>query len=426
MKTYTVKFKQAAAITGIALSGVASSGAMTPASALTFDFRPVSGTSLAAIEGFRAAGARWSSLFTDDVTIAIDINFTSLAPGVLAQAGSTRQMFTYSDIANALRTDRTSADDRLAVANLPNQTVNSGVTSFNTLINRTANNPNGAGSATPYLDTSGANTSMVNISSANAKALGLPTGGFAPRTTTLTTIQGSVPTPEMNRDMTIRSIDTSPTNLTAGSDAEITFSTGFAFDFDPSNGIDFDKFDFIGVATHEIGHALGFTSGVDTLDGNSPPINGPFDDNLFTFVNSLDLFRYSAASTAAGAIDWTADNRAKYLSFDRGATSIGGLATGVQFGDGQQASHWKDSSNFRTIPELGIMNPTFTNGQLGIITENDLRGFDVIGWNRTSATAATEVPEPSNIIGTLMFAGFGAKMVLKRRKKLSELNVKSV
>ncbi|NJR32445.1 MAG: hypothetical protein HC778_05950 [Chamaesiphon sp. CSU_1_12] len=174
------------------------------------------------------------------------------------------------------------------------------------------------------------------------------------------------------------------------------------------------------MATHEIGHALGFTSGVDVLDINSPPVNGPFNDNQFTFVNSLDLFRYSADSLAQGAIDWTADTRAKYLSFDGGTTSIGALATGSNFGDGQQASHWQDSPNFITNPELGIMNPTFSRGQLGIITENDLRGFDVIGWNRVNATVATQVPEPSNIIGTLMFAGFGAKMVLKRRQKLAK------
>ena len=423
MDTYIVKFKQAAVMTGIALGSVASSGALSPASALTFDFRPIAGTPQIAIDGFQAAGLRWSSLFTDNVTIAIDIGFQPLDPGVLAEAGSSRQMFTYSDIVNALTLDRTSADDFASVANLPNQTVNAGVTSFNTLINRTANNPNGAGSATPYLDTIGANTSMVNISSANAKALGLPTGGFAPRSTNIATVQGNFPATEMNPDMMI---NTAPSNLTAGSDAEITFSTGFAFDFDPSNGIDFDKFDFVGVATHEIGHALGFTSGVDILDINSPPVNGPFNDNLFTFVNSLDLFRYSADSKAAGAIDWTADNRTKYLSLDRGATSIATLANGVEFGDGQQASHWKDSPNFITNPELGIMNPTFSNSQLGIITEADLRGFDVIGWNRASATVATEVPEPSNIIGTLMFAGFGAKMLLKRRKKLSELDIKSV
>jgi hypothetical protein len=421
MKTYIARFKQAAAITGIALSGIASSGVMTPASALTFKFTAPDGTAPQAISGFEAAGDRWASLFTDNVTINIDIGFTPLGAGILAQARSVRTMYNYSDVVNALTTDRTSADDFLAVANLPNGTA----TSLNTLINRTSDNPNGSGSATPYVDTLGANTSMLNISNANAKALGLIDGQPTIPSRNISTVQGSAPTPDPNMDMS-DTFNEVPANLSTGADAEITFSSGFAFDFDPTDGIDSGKFDFVGVATHEIGHALGFTSGVDVLDNNSPPVRGPFGDNQFTFVNSLDLFRYSADSTAAGAIDWTADTRAKYLSFDRGASSIGALATGSNFGDGQQASHWKDSPNYITNPELGIMNPTFTNGQLGVITENDLRAFDAIGWNRTGAIVATEVPEPSNVIGTLLFAGFGARMLFKRRQKLSELEVKSL
>lgn len=403
-------------MTGIALGSVASGGAMTPASALTFDFRPVAGTSQAAINGFNAAGARWSSLFTDDVTINIDINFTRLPTNVLAQAGSARQVYDYSRFYSALSRDRTSADDLTTVASLP-----SGAT-FNMLLNRTANSPNGSGNATPYLDNNGnANNARINISNANAKALGLVLNAPGQVIWNFGEVASAPSTASINSGI-ISDVTLAPTMATVGSDAEIAFSTDFVFDFDPSDGIDSGAIDFVGVATHEIGHALGFTSGVDVLDINSPPVNGPFTDDQFTFVNSLDLFRYSAQSLAEGAIDWTADTRAKYLSLDGGITSIGALATGFNFGDRQQASHWKDRSELAIIPdpELGIMNPTFADGQLGIITENDLRGFDVIGWNRVGATAATQVPEPSNMIGTLIFAGFGAKMVLKRRKKLAK------
>ena len=143
----------------------------------------------------------------------------------------------------------------------------------------------------------------------------------------------------------------------------------------------------MGVATHEIGHALGFLSGVDQLDYFGNPKNGgPFNDNQLPFVNTLDLFRYSTDSKNLGAIDGTADTRDKYFSLDGGTNKIASFATGVDFGDGQQASHWKDNLG------LGIMDPTFARGELGIIRENDLRAFDVIGYNRASITA-TAVPE---------------------------------
>jgi hypothetical protein len=45
-------------------------------------------------------------------------------------------------------------------------------------------------------------------------------------------------------------------------DASITFSSNFAFDFNPTDGIASGKYDFTAVAVHELGHALGFVSGV--------------------------------------------------------------------------------------------------------------------------------------------------------------------
>ncbi|MBK7264236.1 MAG: hypothetical protein IPI03_21390 [Rubrivivax sp.] len=48
-------------------------------------------------------------------------------------------------------------------------------------------------------------------------------------------------------------------------DAFVQFNSNYAFDHDRSNGIGSGQFDFVGIAAHEIGHALGFVSGVDVL-----------------------------------------------------------------------------------------------------------------------------------------------------------------
>ncbi len=138
-------------------------------------------------------------------------------------------------------------------------------------------------------------------------------------------------------------------------------------------------------------HALGFVSGVDALDLNSPPNGGPFRADELTFVNSLDLFRFSAQSQAAGVIDWTADSRAKYFSIDGGATAGPLFSTGESFGDRMSASHWKDNLG------VGIMDPTAGFGEMLSIAGNDVTTFDVIGWN------VSALPEP----GTRAMFGLG-------------------
>jgi hypothetical protein len=139
---------------------------------------------------------------------------------------------------------------------------------------------------------------------------------------------------------------------------------------------------------------------VDILDINSS--NPFFNDHQFIFISPLDLFRYSAASAALGVIDWTADNRPKYFSIDGGATSIARFAEGVVWGDGRQASHWKDSMG------IGIMDPTAAQGETLSISQNDLRALDVIGWD------VVVVPEP----GTVALCGlaFVGVAIFRRRR----------
>ncbi len=335
------------------------------------------------VAAFQKAANNWTNVFTNTFTFNLNIDFATLGAGTIASAGSNRTNYSYSSYRGALAGGLTkSADDLLALNSLTTDT------SFDRLINRTSDNPSGSGSATAYTDDS---QSSVQLTNANAKAVGLMGAN------------------------------------NAAVDSSLSFNNLFrsSFDFDPTDGITTGLFDFVGVATHEIGHALGFISGVDILDGNSPPSGGPFSARAFSSVSSLDLFRYSTASATAGTngsgiIDWTASRTDKYFSLDNGKTKIASFATGVNFGDGSQASHWKDDGTGNNASSLnpgyiGVMDPTAPRGLLLPITGADLRAFDVIGYTLVPAQAGV-APEPGSLALLLPVLG-AVGLVLRRRKK---------
>ena len=74
-----------------------------------------------------------------------------------------------------------------------------------------------------------------------------------------------------------------------GDPPAVGFNSQFSYDFDPSDGIDANKIDFDAVATHEIGHVLGFDSntGFKELDRTVP-----------VAVTIWDLFRFRPGTTS--------------------------------------------------------------------------------------------------------------------------------
>jgi uncharacterized protein (TIGR03437 family) len=170
---------------------------------------------------------------------------------------------------------------------------------------------------------------------------------------------------------------------TLGNPPSIGFNSSIDFDFDPSNGIDFDKIDFTAAAIHEIGHALGFFSLVGTRERVS---------TVPVALTAWDFFRFRPGVN----LDSFTTAQRLLLSGDVHTHFAGGnellLSTGRDDGiggDGRQASHWKD--DVITGQYLGIMDPTGRTGELEEVTASDLLTLGHFGYSVRSDVTVSEI-----------------------------------
>jgi hypothetical protein len=363
-------------------------GFSAPAQALTINLHDTGGVTGSPAElGFKIAASYWEKTLTNNAVLNLDVGYEDLGPDVLGSTGS--NLFTYVpiDLYYALLAGGgTSALDATAVAHL------SPLSATGSVAMKVPGYLNASGlplgiddTSTRYAPDGQAITQTLALSTANVKAL---IGGY--------------------EDLT---------------DASITFSSTFAFDFNPTDGIAISSYDFIGVAIHEIGHALGFLSGADDFDYSDGYL-GSVDDAWWAY--GLDMFRYS--QDRLGPIIDLAPGDDAYFSIDGGVTpySNGFFSTGTNFGDGWQASHWLSPGDCSAF--LGIMNPYVCNGTNAVVTGLDLAALDAIGWNlsanardkadylkTTAQIYADYVPEPAT--WAMMIAGFALIGVSLRQRK---------
>lgn len=275
----------------------------------------------AASVAFDRAVGFYQGLFSDQITVSIEADLKDLGNSVLAQSTAELQQGLYRTVRNQLVSDQVTYHPGDITDRLPATSQFNAQTSVGTSVGST-----------------------LALTNANAKALGLAL-------------------------------------VSNGPDGRVEFTTGVGLDFDRSDGIDSDSFDFEALAIHEIGHILGFVSALDL----------PSSSTLIP--TTLDLFRLApnagdTSFTSAPRILEPRVNAVTYL----GAGQEAPMETGVNDnGDGQQASHWQDG-------DIGIMDPTLRVGEKGVFTDNDLRALDLIGWDVSPIGAnASAVPVPAAI-----------------------------
>ncbi|MEG3123301.1 NF038122 family metalloprotease [Sphingomonas sp. GB1N7] len=365
--------------------------------------------------GFQIAAAYWGSILTNNVTINLGVGTAALGTGIIGSTGSTRADYTVANWETRLNATKSGSVIDTTIK-LP--TLTGGGASF--ITNGTTVGADG------FTDDDTTKLVYDNAATTSSKVLYL-------------------------NSSVIKAIGGTATGVTNTSiDGNVQFSTNFNFDFDPTDGISANTFDFIGVAIHEIGHALGFVSGVDFLDvyglgSTSNPNAGTLNYSLnsTSIYSALDMFRYSADPTnlvpGGAALDLSAGTLSgtKYFSIDGGLTALFGnsFSQGRYNGDGQQASHWKDATGANACgPQLGILDPTFCFGQMGEVTGLDLAAYDAMGWNlsvnaltyNTTSTAsifrqfAVAVPEPAT--WAMMLMGFGLVGGAMRRRPATKVS----
>jgi hypothetical protein len=254
---------------------------------------------------YGAAGAKWTGTLIDPVTVNLKVGYSSLRPGVLASTGSSGNSISVAAYRTALGLDKTSYVDESATASITSNTV------------KYFENPHGNGVSTS------ANGAHTNLRATGVLYNDASNGITADNTnmyvnTSVLKAIGLKPVYE-NSGTNYNVVDG------ATFDGQITFNSDFGFYLGLDGNVPPTLYDFTTIAAHEIGHALGFVSGVDTFDflsgrGSGRNFFGPLSptasmgdllgadyDNQGAVITPWDLFKFS---------DMSFDSKGNFLGND--------------------------------------------------------------------------------------------------------------
>ncbi|MEO0539947.1 MAG: NF038122 family metalloprotease [Cyanobacteria bacterium P01_A01_bin.105] len=323
----------AAIASGLCLFG------QSPAQALKFNLSYDEGTSYYEMMGFEMAAGVWSSYLSDDVTVNLHVGTSAYLPDKVV-GGALPAMYSfqnYGTYTSKLQADALghSQDDAKVV-------FGGGLQSYR---------QNGKQAFRGRLEGNSYYSTKMSLTRANAKAVGM------------------IDAHDSGLDGVIMLNDLKRSRYRWNQD------------FDRTAGIGNTALDFLGVAVHEIGHALGFVSALDTVKKSDHQTNNAEDTRRIQRSTPLDLLRRSPVTSRWGRVELRPGYKDAYLTFDGGQSKVADFARGARNvgsgSDGYQTSHWKHQNS----GALGIMGPAIRLGERRNVAALDLRAMDAIGWD---------------------------------------------
>jgi hypothetical protein len=169
-----------------------------------------------------------------------------------------------------------------------------------------------------------------------------------------------------------RYADAAPDPPFFGPPPAIWLNSTLPYDFDYSDGIDEDKYDFDAVLSRELGRVLGFYSAVGRLEVDPDAVLAASAWDVFRLPpnTSIESFSMMARILESGG------NHFFFMGDDDLPLSTG--RPDSSGGDGRAASHWKDDLILGT--RIGIMDPTIPLGKRQTVTLNDVEALDLFGY----------------------------------------------